>query len=243
MIIQSNERSLLHLPRTLLIGFVLALILQITHQIYSKSSLQLAFKRLESPLGIGFYKALTKGSEDLWSYLLMFRVQLHDSQRGIHESYKNLDYKILGQWLLTLSQLNNRSDYPAFLAARVYSRVDDPQKIRMMIDIIDQLFEQKPALHWRRMTEACLLAKHQLKDLELALKLASKVAMLPDSIEIPFWARDMRLILLDELNELESAQILISSMLQSGVITDDDEMHFLQSRLLKIQQQMLKDRQ
>jgi hypothetical protein len=243
MITQSKERSLRHLPRTLLIGFFLVSVLQITHQVYSESSMQRVFKHLESPLGTGFYQSLTQGSENLWSYLLMFKVQLHDNQRGRHESYNNLNYKTLSQWLLVLSQLNKHSDYPSFLAARVYSQVDDPKKIKMMIDIIDQLFEQNPALHWRRMTEACLLAKHQLKDLDLALNLAAKVAALPNSITLPFWARDMKLILLDELNELESAQILISSMLQSGTITDNDEIRFLQSRLLKIQQQMLSGRQ
>jgi hypothetical protein len=243
MITQSNERSLQHLPRILLVGFLLAFVVQVSHQIYLKSSLQRDFEHLKPPLEIDFYRSLTQGSEDLWSYLLMFKVQLHDNQRGRHENYKNLDYKTLGQWLLTLSQLNQQSDYPAFLAARVYSQVDDPEKIRMIIDVIDQLFEQAPALHWRRMTEACLLAKHRLNDLDLALKLASKVAALPDSITLPFWARDMKIILLDELNELESAQILISSMLQSGSITDNDEIRFLQSRLLKIQQQMLSGRQ
>ena len=243
MITQSNERSLKQLPRVLLLGFVLAFTIQIVHQKSSQSSLQRSFKHLEQPYEIDFYRSLTQGSENLWSYLLMFKVQLHDNQRGQHESYKNLDYKTLAQWLLMLSRLNLQSDYPAFLATRVYSQVDDPNKIRMVIDVIDQLFEQDPLLHWRRMTEACLLAKHQLKDLDLALKLASKVADLPASIHLPFWARDMKLILLDELNELESAQVLISSMLQSNSITDEDELRFLQFRLLKIQQQMLNGRQ
>lgn len=227
----------------LLLGFVLAFALQITHQLYSTSSLHQNFKHLKPPLAADFYRSFTQGSEDLWSYLLMLKVQLHDNQRGQHESYKNLDYKILSQWLLTLSQLNRHSDYPAFLAARVYSQVQDPVRIRTVIDVIEQLFAQNPALHWRRMTEACLLAKHQLKDLDLALKLAAKVAELPRSIDMPYWARDMKIILLDELNELESAQILISSLLQSGSISDNDEIRFLQSRLLRIQQQMSGGRQ
>ena len=93
------------------------------------------------------------------------------------------------------------------------------------------------------MTEACLLLKHQLNDLPAALEVAERIAALPGTIKIPFWARDMKLVLLDELNELESAQLLISSMLQSGEIEDRDEIRFLQSRLLKIQQSLLKSKQ
>jgi hypothetical protein len=238
-----QERDLKQLPPLLIFAFILTFILQVAHQQYSTSSLNASFTQLARPFSAGFYRSVAMGSDKLWSYLLLLKVQLHDNQRGRHENYKNLDYKTLSDWLLTLSRLNPDYDYPAFLAARVYSQVGDRDKIRDMISVIEQLFEQNPALHWRRMTEACLLAKHQLNDLDLALALAKKVASLPKSIELPYWARDMRLILLDDLNQLQSAQILISSMLQSGSITDTDELRFLKQRLLKIQQQMSEGRQ
>ena len=91
------------------------------------------------------------------------------------------------------------------------------------------------------MTEACLLLKHQLNDLPAALKVTEQIADLPKSMKLPFWARDMKLVLLDELNQFESAQLLISSMLRSGEITDKDEIRFLQARLLKIQQVLSKN--
>jgi hypothetical protein len=235
---QSTERSLKQLPGIMIPAFALVFVLQLTQHFFSTSSMQRSFEQLPQPYSKDLYAAASKGSEKLWSYLMLLKVQLHDNQRGRHESYRHLDYKILSDWLLTLSHLNPDSDYPAFLASRVYSQIHDKAKIRIMIGVIKKLFEENPALHWRRMTEACLLAKHQLNDLPLALSLAEEVAKLPPSIELPYWARDMKLILLDELNQLQSAQILISSMLQSGSITDNDELRFLKSRLLKIQQQM-----
>ena len=112
-----------------------------------------------------------------------------------------------------------------------------------MVVLIEELFELNPRQHWRRMTEATLLAKHQLNDLPLALRLAEKISALPKSIEMPFWARDMEIVLLDELNQHQSAQLLISSLLQSGDITDPDEIRFLQFRLLRIQQILSENRQ
>ena len=240
---ESKERSVKQLPVWLLAGLLMAFLVQVLHQYISISSVGSEFQQLPQPYSVNTYQALSQGSEKLWSYLLLLKVQLHDNQRGRHENYQHLDYKILSEWLLTLGELNKSSDYAAFLASRVYSQIKDKEKIRMMIDVIDKMFELQPEIHWKRMTEACLLAKHELRDLPLALNLADKVARLPGTIKIPYWARDMKIILLDELDQLQSAQILISSMLESGSIRDGDEVRFLKHRLLKIQQKMLNDGQ
>ena len=238
----TTQRKFSQLPVFIVAGFLLMLLLQLVYHHFYKTSLLPSFTQLSKPANAELYHSLAMGSDRLWSYLLLLKLQLHDNQKGRHVNYRQLDYQVLSQWLKTLSQLNPQSDYPAFLASRVYSQVDDPQKIRKMIDLIDDLFQRNPQQHWRRMTEACLLAKHRLKDLNLALQLAQKVAALPDTFKLPFWARDMQLVLLDELNQNESAQLLISSLLQSGTIKDRDEIHFLQHRLLKIQQKLLENK-
>ncbi len=238
-----KERKITDIPLWVLFGFVVFLSLQLAHHYYFKTNALVSYKSLNPPRSLSFYRVMSLGSEQLASYLLLIGVQLHDNQKGRHVNYRHIDYQTLSDWLLLLYKMNPASDYPGFLASRIYGQIKDPVKVRMMIEVIRQLFEQDPARHWRRMTEACLLAKHQLKDLPLALELAKEVADLPKSVALPFWARDMKLVLLDELNELESAQLLISSLLQSGEIKDPDELRFLKFRLLKIQQQMLSNRQ
>ncbi len=231
-----QHRKIRQVPVYFLWMFLIFFIGQVFyHHNYNDSS-GAAYKQLKAPLESGFYKAISFGSDKLLSYLLLMGVQLHDNQKGMHVSYRHLDYVLLRDWLLTIEKINPNSDYPAFLASRVYSHVDDKAKIKMMVDVIEKLFKKNPQKHWRRMTEACLLLKHQLNDLPAALKVAEQIADLPKSMNLPFWARDMKLVLMDELNQFESAQLLISSMLQSGEITDQDELRFLQARLLKIQQ-------
>ncbi len=237
----ARQRNLNQVPILILVGFVFMLAVQLGYHHLYQRSLRVSFTQLSQPADSSFYRSLAMGSDQLWSYLLTLNVQLHDNQKGRHVNYRHLDYQVLRQWLLTLYEMNPQSDYPAFLASRIYSQVNDPSKIRLMIKLIDELFERDPQQHWRRMTEACLLAKHQLQDLPLALDLAQKVAALPKSYDLPFWARDMQLVLLDELNQYESAQLLISSLLQSGDIKDRDEVRFLQHRLLKIQQKLLEN--
>lgn len=236
---RNNERKLSHVPSFISAGFLVFLIFQLGYHHFFNTSLVGSFKQLDQPRGVNFYRSLSLGSDQLMSYILLLGVQLHDNQKGRHINYSHLDYHRLRDWLLMLYELNPQSDYPAFLATRVYSQIKEKQKIRVMIGLVDELFERNPQQHWRRMTEAALLAKHQLQDLPLALQLAQKISGLPTTAKLPFWARDMELVLLDELDKNESAQLLISSMLQSGAITDPDELRFLQFRLLKIQQKML----
>lgn len=237
------ERRLSDIPFPVVAGLVVCLVIQMMHHVFFKTDNLVEYQDLRPPKTLGLYRSLSLGSEQLLSYLLIMGVQLHDNQKGRHVNYRHINYQILSEWLLMLYQLNPKSDYPAFIASRVYGQVGDASRVRQMIDVIRKLFEKDPERHWRRMTEASLLAKHRLSDLELALDLAKKVADLPKSYDLPFWARDMQLVLLDELNELESAQLLISSLLQSEEIKDPDELRFLQFRLLKIQQALSENKQ
>ena len=235
---QGQQRRFIQLPPMLLTAFMLVMLFQLMSQHNHRILEQNSFQQLSQPGPVEIYQLLSFGSERLSSYLMLLRLQLHDNQKGVHISYGRLNFNRLHDWLMTLNRLNLESDYPAFLAARVYSSVNDSGKIQLMIDAIEQMFKHRPERHWRRMTEATLLAKHQLRDLPQALLLAQQVADLPETVKLPFWARDMQLVLLDELGQKESAQLLISSLLQSGEITDNDEKRFLQQRLLKIQQEL-----
>lgn len=238
-----TQRKFSQVPIIVIVGFFVISATQLGFNHLFKTSLSDRYQQLSEPRSVEFYRSVSLGSDQLLSYLMLLNVQLHDNQKGRHRNYENIDYLALGKWLLTLYTLNPRSDYSGFLASRVYSNVEDRNRVRQMVDIIDQLFQLNPQQHWRRMTEACLLAKHQLKDLNLALQLAKKIADLPADIHLPFWARDMQLVLLDELGEDESARLLISSMLESGEITDADERRFLEFRLLKIQQELSRSKQ
>ncbi len=234
-----RERPFSSLPRAVQAAFALLLMLQLVFMTFYRADQSASFETLDEPADDSVYRVVALGSERLLAYLLTIELQLHDAQSGVHLPYTKLDFERLKQWLLALHRLNPLSDYPAFLASRVYSQNPDDSKVRIMIDVIDELFKRDPQRHWRRMTEACLLAKHRLGDLPLALELARKLSRMPRDIETPYWARDMEIIVLDEMNEKESARMLISSLLQSGEITDADERRFLEHRLLKIQQELL----
>jgi hypothetical protein len=240
---QRTERSWKELPVALWAFLLLALMVQIASQSLMPRGAGAAFRQLEPPLSAEAYRALSLGSDRLWSYLLLIRLQLQDAQKGRYMSYRRLDYERLAEWLLTLQAMNPDSDYPAFLAARVYGQIEDPQRVRRMVEVVRAIFRQNPQRYWRRMSEAVLLAKYRVRDLSLALELADALYRQPHSVRMPRWARDMKLIVLDEMGEDEAAMRLIGSLLESGEITDEDERRFLLDRLSKLQQELSDSRQ
>jgi len=100
-----------------------------------------------------------------------------------------------------------------------------------------------PQLHWRRLAEASVIAKHQLEDLELALQMADKLSSQPPSVEMPRWARDIQFILLGDMNEFETAITIIVALLQSEAVNDPDEARFLKEKLLYFQQKLSESQQ
>ena len=238
-----SERPLSQLPRPLWIGFLILFGLQVLiHQAAIQQD-AVNYRPLSTPFASAIYQGLSMGSEQLFSYLLAIRLQLHDNQAGKHIRYSQLDYERLVNWLDQIYQLNTQSEYTMMLASRVYSQTRDRDRLRTMLEYIDRTFMHNPQLHWRRLAEASVIAKHQLGDLPLALQMADKLSSQPASVEMPRWARDIRFILLGDMNEFEAAITIIAALLQSGAINDPDELHFLQEKLLYFQQKLSELRQ
>ncbi len=229
---------MLSLPRPLLLAFVLALIMQVFHHHHGRERVEAAYRGLAEPMSAQVYRGIAMGSEQLLGHMLAIRLQLHDNQAGRHIRYSLMDYNLLIDWLERITEISPAIEYPMLLASRVYSSTDNPQQLRMILDFIQRRFDDEPQLHWRRLTEASVIAKHRLDDLELALAMAEKLARQPASVEMPAWARDFEFLLLAELSEYESSIAIIQALLRSGAVEDPDEKRFLESKLLEFQQKL-----
>ncbi len=238
-----GERPIGLLPRPLLIGFVLLLLSQAIYHHAERERFDASYRPLTEPFSAATYSGLAMGSTGLLGHLLAIRLQLHDNQAGRHFRYSLIDYKLLVDWLEQISGVYPDSEYPTLLASRIYSQTSNPQRLRMMIAFIEHRFDDNPQLHWRRLAEASLIAKHKLHDLPLALRLAEKLSAQPASVEMPRWARDFEFLLLSEMNETESAIAIIQALLESGSIKDVDEQHFLREKLSEYQHKLLDSQQ
>jgi len=145
-----------------------------------------------------------------------------------------LDYSRLIAWLRAILALDPRSQYPLFSAARVYAEVSDPARARLMLEFIHEQFLLDPNRRWPWLAHAALLAKHRLHDLPLARRYAAAIDRETTARDVPLWARQMEVFILEDMNELEAARILLGGLLESGRIRDPDEARFLRKKLKEL---------
>lgn len=184
-------------------------------------------------------RVLAFGDEVAFARASMLWLQGFDNQPGISIPFAELDFDRVVQWLNLVADLDPRAQYPYLVATRVYGNVRDPQRQRLMLDFVHRKFLEAPHERWRWLAHASIVAKHQLKDLDLALRYASTLTEHAAGHGIPAWARDMSVILLQEMGEVEAAKVLIGAMLESGDITDLYELRFLIGRLQELERGQL----
>jgi hypothetical protein len=142
-----------------------------------------------------------------------------------------LDYARLVGWLRAALELDPRSQYPLFSAARVYAEHRDGERARLALEFVHEQFLLDPNRRWPWLAHGALLAKHRLKDLALARRYAAAIDRHTTAADVPLWARQMEIFILEDMNELDAARIMLGGLLASGQITDPAELQFLKERL------------
>jgi hypothetical protein len=227
-----DERPLSAVPRGVCAAFLIALALQIAWQAALPRPSARA-EALDPPPPVAVLRVAGLGESIPVAQLTTLYLQAFDNQPGISIPFRELDYARVIEWLATILALDPLTQYPLLMAAHLYGQVPDPARERMMFEFVHQQFLLDPNRRWRWLANVSLASKHRLKDLPLALRYAQDIAQLAPMA--PPWARQMHIILLEEMGEIESAKILIGGLLESGQIKDEFEMRFLIDRLEAIE--------
>jgi len=162
---------------------------------------------------------------------LMIWLQAFDNQPGISIPFRDLDYGRVQGWLARILALDPRGQYPLLAASRLYGEVPVADKQRSMLEFVYERFLEDPDRRWPWLAHAAIMARHRLNDLPLALRYARAITERATGPGVPNWARDMSILVLEELGELEAARVLIGGLLESGRVTDPHEVRFLDGKL------------
>lgn len=173
--------------------------------------------------------------------LAMIYLQAFDYRSNDPVPYRNLDYGRLETWLERILELDPAGQYPLLAASRIYAEVPDEAKERQMLEFVFREFLVDPNRRWPWLAHAAILAKHQLKDLRLALRYAEALERHTSAENAPAWVRQMRAFVLEDLDELEAARVIIGGYIASGEAKDPAEMRFLEQRLQAIEARLGSD--
>jgi len=170
--------------------------------------------------------------------LLMLHLQSFDYRVGSRVPYRDLDYERVVAWLDRIVDLDPLAQYPLMTASRIYAEVPDPAKQRLMLDFVYRRYLEDPNRRWPWLAHAAYVAKHQLKDLPLARRYAVALEKNTTTPDAPLWVRQMEFFILEDMNELEAAKILLGGLVASGQIKDARELAMLQARLKGLEERI-----
>ena len=237
-----KARPVRDVPGGVIVLLLLALLTQLGWH-SQQASVTAEAEDLPPPMSARSYVMLSLGEPIAMSKILNLWLQAFDTQPGVSLSFHQLDYLRLTQWLDTILELDPKGPYPMLAAARVYGSISDPVKQRIMMDYIYERFRLEPDRHWRWLAHAVITAKHKLKDMALALKYARALAENATGRNVPQWARDMHIIVLEDMGEVEAAKILVGALIDSGEITDPQELNFLVEKIRVLEEKSSDSRQ
>lgn len=186
---------------------------------------------LPAPPSIDALRLSALGDPIVLAKLLMLWLQAHDNQPGVSIPFRNLDYARVAAWLDRILSLDPRGQYPLLAASRVYASVEDDERKRFILDFVYRKFFEDPDRRWPWLAHAAIVAKHRFQDLPLALEYAQAVSDYATGPDVPNWARDMPVVILEEMGELEAATVMAGYLLESGRVTAEHEKRFLMEKL------------
>lgn len=229
-----DERPLRDVPRAVIAAVALALAAQIAFHAAAPPPSARAEDLPPPPSAAGLALA-SLGDGVALAKLAMLYVQSFDVQPGVLVPYGELDYGRLTGWLDAILRLDPRAGYPLFAASRLYSDVGDPQRLRAVLEFVHGAFLEDPNRRWKPMAFAALAAKHRLGDMPLALKYAEAIRTQVTAANVPDWARQMSVFILEDMDELEAAKVLLGGMIAEGAIRDPNEARYLEGYLERLE--------
>ncbi len=228
------ERPVSQVPRTVLALLAAALIGQASFKAWQPVELPGA-SDLPPPPGTSSLRLASLGDPIPLAKVLMLYLQAFDYRAGSVTPYRSLDYDVVEHWLSRILSLDPAGQYPLLAASRLYAEVPDEVKVRKMLDFVYEQFLLDPQRRWPWLAHAAVIAKHHLNDLPLARRYAAAIQQHATGPDVPLWARQMQAFILEDMNELETARVMIGGFLASGSVTDPAEARFLERRLHEIE--------
>ena len=171
-------------------------------------------------------KALAMGDGQFLYRAATFVLQNMGDDGGRTTPLKDYDYQRLGQWFFLLDRFDPVSEFLPVLVGYYYSQSQNPDDVRIVISYLAHIAIRDPDRNWRWFAHAIYLARHKVKDMNLALSLAYRMAAMK-SPGIPVWAQQMPAFLLADVGEKEAARDLMEAIMESQPNLEPAEMEFM----------------
>ena len=134
--------------------------------------------------------ALSLGDEEFLFRILAARLQNSGDVFAGFVALKNYDYSRVYDWMMMLDGLNNKSNLVPALASYYYSQTQNKKDNYWIVKYLQQHSVADLNNNWWWLMQATFIAKNDLKDMDLAIDLADKLAD-SEIAAAPFWIKSL----------------------------------------------------
>ncbi len=139
---------------------------------------------------------------------------------GRTTSLKDYNYERLTKWFYLQDALDPISDFIPYLASYYFGGVQEPEKLRPVLDYLSDIGNRSYGEKWRWLAQGVFLARYKLKDLDRALEMAEILAA-TENENAPEWVRQMPAFIMSAKGEKNAAYALMLEILK----TRGDKLH------------------
>jgi hypothetical protein len=178
--------------------------------------------------------ALTFGDDQFYFRLLAFRLQNSGDTFGRFTSLRYYDFNKLYHWFNLLDELDARSNMIAAMACYYFSQTQNVADVRYVVDYLYTHSTRDIGHKWWWLVQSIYLAQHKLKDMDLALKVASPLV----NQEVPVWAQQMAAVVHEKRGEMDDALNIMMTIKENAEHIPEADLkymtYFIEERLGKL---------
>ena len=213
------------IPRGALAAVLITLSLQATFW-WQTRELQAGWEGVPPAPSNQVAKALAMGDGQFLYRAATFVLQNMGDEGGRVTPLKDYDYRRLGRWFSLLDKFDPESEFLPVLVGYYYSQSQNPDDVRIVISFLAHIAIRDPDRNWRWFAHAIYLARHRVKDMDLALSLAYRMAAIKGP-GIPVWAQQMPAFVLADVGKMEAARDLMEAIMDSQPNLEPAELQFM----------------
>lgn len=177
---------------------------------------------------------MTLGDAEFSYRMGALSLQMMGDGGGQQTPLKDYNFEKLSKWFWLLNGLDPASNAVPMIASDYFGGSGDKEDVRIVIDFLSTIGQNPVGNKWRWLFESIYLARHKLKDLDLALDLSYKLAhMKPIGDTLPIWARQMPAFVLRDDGDKEAAAAIVKQLLSSKQYFSEGDIKFMKMVLIR----------
>ncbi len=151
-------------------------------------------------------KAFSFGDEELTFRYYGYIMQFIGDSFGRVTPLKDYDYAKLYRWWTLLDEVDPKSNLIAYVTAYYYAESQETMRdVPYVVKFLEEHADKAPNDSWWWYYQAAYNAKYKLHDMDNALRIAKKLADLPDDVDMPIWARQLPAFMYEGQGEYKQA--------------------------------------